>query len=84
MTELKWLKLSGLMHQCVYNRENLQCPFIDYRNMDNIQQYQALNNIGPSQGDQLLSKCASCRIQNKEIKNTDLVIKNTRHFRIVG
>lgn len=84
MTELKWLKLSGLMQQCVYNRENPKCPFLDYRKMDRIQQYQSLNKISDSDADNLLGACSSCRIQHKEVKNKDLVIRNAEHFKVVG
>ena len=84
MTELKWLKISGLMQQCVYNRENTNCPFNDYRKMDHIEQYQSLEKIGNSVGQQLLSDCNSCRMQCKQKVNKDLVINNRSHFRIVG
>ena len=84
MTELKWLKLSGLMHRCVYSRESINCPFNAYRKMDNIQQYQSLNKIGDAQGQVMLSSCNSCRMQCKPIVNNDLIIQNRKHFRIVG
>lgn len=83
MTEINWLKLSGLMHQCMYNLENTNCPFNDFRELDNIQQYQSLNKIGDSQATQLLTACSSCRMQCKPIVNTDLVISNPRQFRVV-
>ncbi len=83
MTELKWLKLSGLMHRCVYNRENPACPFGEFRKQDSYQQLQSLNKIGDSLGDQLLAACNSCRFKCKPVKNTDLVINNSKHFRIV-
>ncbi|PLX14867.1 MAG: hypothetical protein C0598_00315 [Marinilabiliales bacterium] len=84
MTESKWLKLSGLMHRCVYNRENQACPFSEFRKQDSYQQLQSLEKIGDSLGDQLLAACNSCRFHCKPIRNNDLVIQNTQHFRIVG
>lgn len=82
MTETKWLKLSGLMHSCVYNRENPACPFLDYRKQDDYEQLELLTKIGDSLGNQLLAQCNSCRMRCKPIENKDLVISNTRHFRI--
>lgn len=83
MTEINWLKLSGLMHQCIYNRENNTCPFNEFREMDNIQQYQSLKKMGDSLAFQKLSDCNSCRLQCKPIINNDLVISNPRQFRLV-
>jgi len=84
MTEINWLKLSGLMHGCMYNLENINCPFNDFRELDNIQQYQSLNKIGDSLATQLLTACSSCRKQCKPIVNNDLVISNQMQFRVVG
>lgn len=83
MTEINWLKLSGLMHQCMYNLENTDCPFNNFREMDNIQQYQALNNIGDKVATKMLSDCNSCRMSCKPILSNDLVITNPKQFRIV-
>lgn len=84
MTELNWLKFSGLVHHCIYNRESVNCPFNEFRNRDNIEQYQLLDKIGNSLGMQMLSACNNCKKQNKPIENKDLVIRNSRHFRVVG
>ncbi len=83
MTELNWLKISGLMHRCIYNRKSVNCPFNDFRDRDNIEQFQLLDKIGNSMGMQMLAACSACKKQNKPIKNNDLVIRNSRHFRIV-
>ncbi len=84
MTELKWLKLSGLMRRCVYNKENPACPFTDFRKQDSYEQLESLGKIGDSLGNQLLGMCNSCRFQCKPIVNNDLEIANTRHFKVVG
>ncbi len=84
MTELNWLKFSGLMHHCMYDRENPDCPFNNFRKQDNIQQFQSLTKIGNSLGMQMLSACNICKKQNKPIQNQDLVINNAKHFRIVS
>ncbi len=84
MTELNWLKLSGLLHRCLYNSENPQCPFLDYRNLDYFQQYQTLNQLSDTSGQQMLKACGSCRNQCKEMKVRVVPIDNSRHFRIVG
>lgn len=84
MTEINWLKLSGLMHQCVYNRININCPFNDFRKLDNIQQYKSLGKIDETLAIQMLASCNSCRIQSKPIVNKDLVISNPMQFRIVS
>ena len=84
MTELNWLKLSGLMHRCIYSRKSVNCPFNEFRNKDNIEQFQLLDKIGNSLGMQMLSACSNCRKQNMPIENKDLVIRNSRHFRVVG
>jgi hypothetical protein len=64
MTELKWLNLSGLMRQCIYNCECADCPFKEFRQMDFIQQFQSLNKISETKGDQLLADCRRFRLQN--------------------
>ena len=84
MTELNWLKFSGLMHQCMYNRESPSCPFNDFRKQDNFQQLQSLTKIGNSLGMQMLSACNACKKHNKPIQNKDLIISNSKHFRIVS
>ncbi len=84
MTELNWLKLSGLMHRCIYNRKSANCPFNDFREKDDFEQYQLLDKIGNSLGMQMLASCNSCKKQNMPIENNDLVIRNSRHFKVVG
>ncbi len=84
MTELNWLKLSGLMHHCIYNNENPQCPFSDYRKLDYFQQYQTLDKLSDSTGKQMLIDCGSCRHQCKAVKIKVEPINNARHFRIIG
>ncbi len=56
------------MHQCIYNSENPQCPFLEYRTQDYFQQYQTLNKLSDSAGQQMLKACGLCRHQCKTIK----------------
>lgn len=83
MTEFNWLKLSGLMHHCIYNNENPQCPFGDFRKLDYFQQYQTLNQLSDSTGQQLLKACSSCRHQCKAVKIKVQAIDTSRHFRFI-
>lgn len=84
MTELNWLKLSGLMHKCIYNNENPSCPFIDYRNQDYFEISQAIDSLSASDGQKMLSACGSCRHQCKAVKAKVIPIVNARHFRMFG
>ncbi len=83
MTEINWLKLSGLMHHCIYNSENPQCPFKEYRTQDFFQQYQTLNQLSDTAGHQMLKACGLCRHQCKAQKIKVVPIVNARHFRLV-
>lgn len=83
MTELNWLNLSGLLHHCLYNSENPQCPFTDFRNQDYFQQYQTLDQLSDSTGQQLLKACNSCRHQCKTVKVKVQPIDTSRHFRFI-
>ncbi len=78
MTEINWLKLSVLMHQCIYNSENQQCPFIEYRTLDHFQQYQTLNKLSDSDGLQILKACGLCRHQCKTIKARVVILSEGR------
>ena len=84
MNELNWLKLSGLMRRCLYNSENPQCPFADFRNQDYFQQVESLTGISDNYAQQLLVSCNSCRNKCKMAKSKVMAINNPRNFRIVG
>lgn len=84
MTELNWLKLSGLMHRCIYNNENPQCPFIDFRNQDYFQLSQIIHKLSTSEGQKMLSDCGTCRTNCKAIEAKVIPINNTRNFKIVN
>ena len=62
MTELKWLNLSGLMRQCIYNCECADCPFHEFRQMDFIQQFQIVDTIEELKGAEILDKCELNRV----------------------
>ncbi len=81
MTELSWLKLSGLLHRCIYNNENPSCPFLNYRNQDYFQQYKILNDLSPVSAQQMLTTCNSCQHHCKPIKIKVVPIDNRYHFR---
>ncbi len=83
MTEFNWLKLSGLMHHCIYNSENPQCPFTDIRKLDYFQVYQTLDKISDIAGQQLLKSCNSCRHQCKTVEVKVIPIENNRNFRLM-
>ncbi len=84
MTELNWLKLSGLMHRCIYNNENPQCPFMDFRNQDYFQLSQTINSLSASTGQKMLIDCGSCRHQCKKVVAKVIPINNSRNFRVMG
>ncbi len=84
MTELNWLKLSGLMRNCIYNSENPQCPFTNYRQQDYFQQSQTLDQLSDKHGEQMLIACGSCRQHCKLVQNKVVAINNSRNFRIYG
>lgn len=78
MTEINWLKLSGLMHQCNYNSENTHCPFIKFRTQDYFQQYQTLSALSDLDGQQMLRECGASRDQCKTIKARTIKLNETR------
>jgi|GEM_PF-3467570 len=84
MNESNWLKLSGLMRRCLYNSENPQCPFTDYRQQDYFQQSQILDQLSDQIGEQMLVACGSCRNNCKIVQNKVVAINNSRNFRVIG
>ena len=84
MTEINWLKLSGLFHECLYNSENPQCPFNDYRKMDQIQQMQIISTISERKGLEMINLCNSCKHNCTLIPAKVFEIQNSNNFRIVG
>lgn len=84
MKESNWLKLSGLMRRCLYNSENPECPFTDYRKEDYFQQSQILDKLSEQHCEQLLVDCGSCRHTCKLVQSKVVAINNSRNFKIVG
>ncbi len=84
MNELSWLKLSGLMHHCYYNKENPNCPFIRYRGQDYLQHLNTLNDLSDNQAQELLFACKSCRETCKLVQSRVIAINNPFNFRVLG
>lgn len=84
MNESNWLKLSGLLHRCIYNNENPQCPFIDYREQDYVQLSNVIDNLSAASGKKMLSACGSCRHKCKAVQAKVIPINNATHFRVIG
>ncbi len=84
MTEINWLKISGMFRSCLYNKENPECPFNEYRKMDQIQQMQTISTISEKTGVQLLSKCNACKSSCTAIPAKVFEIENSNNFKVVG
>lgn len=84
MTDVNWLKLSGMFRKCLYNSESSECPFNAYRNLDHIQQMQIISTLSETDGAEMLAKCKSCRKSCSVIPAKVVEIQNSNNFKIVG
>ena len=63
----KWLNFAGMLHNCIYNREHTDCPYNQFRKMDQVEKLEKLLSAKNSEARQLESQCNSlrCRCQAK-------------------
>lgn len=59
----KWLNFAGLLHNCIYNREHPDCPYNQFRKMDQVEKLEKLISTKNSEAKQLQSQCNSLRCQ---------------------
>jgi hypothetical protein len=59
----KWLNFAGLLHKCIYNRENQACPYNQFRKMDQMEKLEKILTIKNSEARQMMESCHCLRSQ---------------------
>lgn len=57
MTESKWLNFAGLLNSCVHDMHHANCPFKEYRSMDQYQRLEFLIAIDEAEASKMMNSC---------------------------
>lgn len=57
MTENKWLNFAGFLNSCIHDREHADCPYKEYRSMDQYQRLEFQSAITNDKAGMMMKKC---------------------------
>lgn len=57
MTEDKWLNFAGFLTTCMHDLEHPECPFNQYRCLDQYQRLEFLMKISESEATKMMTEC---------------------------
>lgn len=57
MTEDKWLNFAGFLTNCMHDMEHPDCPFKQYRLLDQYQRLEFLIKISESEANKMMDDC---------------------------